>query len=196
VLFVTDFKRPSFENLKKSLVGVSIIGIFLFMSLVRVFIPGDDYFTTEGSGYSLNMFFQRGRCSYEFHDKDMKYNLEQNLTSSEPCEVYKILNNLKKECVDDRPRRLKIEMWGVFTHTTIVDEQNFCKLNFKPFAHNSWIRTSFDKVGLVDPALLNSTQWYIYPFLGELFALYYGLFWIFLTMIFYYLWRKEVDDNK
>ncbi len=162
-----------------------VLLIFCFLSLVRLLIPGDDQVTMEGSGYALNMFNTSYFVKFEYQNSDMK-----ETKGSFPMSYSALLHDIQKNCIDDRPRYLHLSLISQYNIYEVINESDYCKLEYKPFSHNEWIGRDL-KYG-EDLDKLNSSQRLFHSIQTELKFVYSFLFF-FMTILTISKFMKKDD---
>lgn len=148
VLFVLP-EYVSYKKTKNIFIYIFISILFLLQSIAFL-IPWDQKLTLEGNKYGLYMFEANHQCitRYEFFSPDGKSN-SQTTTSKvarDRCDPYTAVEKYKKFCTKNI-ERISITHdhsinGGPFYR--IVDEYNLCNLNYRPFVHNSWIKSELE----------------------------------------------------
>lgn len=145
VLFYNNYEEMNFRKIYKSLGGFIIITVLIFFNLVRVFIPGNDYLTFEGSYLGFNMFQSKKGCQIEYRDKNLVVQkIDYGINSgNQICDPYNVLKNVKLNCPSSSlsadGRYLKVIIHYPNKTYKLVDVKDYCQLEYKAFSHNEWI---------------------------------------------------------
>ncbi len=136
---------------KKSLLGWSYIVLLIVMQLFPKFIPGDEKLTLEGGKFGVYMFESNHQCissAVVYREGSMQEVIFSNPESRHRCTTYMYWLRLKKMC--ERDASVERISWTL-DHSIngdpflrIVDTENVCELEYKPFSHNTWIKTHED----------------------------------------------------
>jgi hypothetical protein len=184
LLFAEYFERIELETFRKNIVATFVLLVFTGLSFVRLVIPGSDMYTTEGSGYALNMF-------NTYHTRlDISGDIDPNVNREEHYYIYPILQRVRGICKDGKAHRLSITFGSIYNKALIVDEPDLCKLEYKPFWRNAWIH---------DPPiaysenlnLLNETQKLFKYYYNEVQMFYFYVFTVNCLFILYKLFEKK-----
>ncbi len=158
ILFYKSYIEMDFSKVYKSFFGLTIVILLVFFNIVRLVIPYEDQLTLEGSFIGFNMFHSRRGCEIIYTDKNMETKIISNklFEDSKYCDPYPILMELQKSCNVPtlnninkdvhQERLLKITVhFSDYSHK-LVDEKNYCKLEYKAFSHNQWINTVIPEI--------------------------------------------------
>jgi len=158
VLFGPLYSATKVPLNKKSIAGwIFILILFIFQS-IPFLIKGDHKLTLEGNRYGLYMFEANHQCvsSATIYYKNGKNASQKKETASarNRCDPYRVWFNLNEICkrssvpVDKISWTLDHSINGSPFYR-IVDIQNACSLTYRPFAHNTWIKTFEDSPEIV-----------------------------------------------
>ena len=185
ILFCEYYERPSADTFRGNSLTTSVFVLFCFLSLVRLIIPGDDQYTMEGSGYALNMFNTATVDVIDYQDK-----LGKNSTSTLFLTGYSgLLQDLQKNCIDERERSLRIDRVSAYDKYEVVNENNYCKLTYKPFWHNDWINP---RLVYQDMSKLNAVQQFILEYKDFIHLSYLTIF----ILLSFLIISKLFSNNK
>jgi hypothetical protein len=204
ILFVEGYRHPNLYQYRRSFAGFFVIFWFSFISFVRILIPGNDYFTAEGSRYALNMFASKYKCVVEFQDRDMnlvdglkKFGTGSMIFTKFPgtfCSPWETLYLAWSECVDERPRSLKITLYSKYFSHVMVDEKNLCNLQYKPFSKNSWVHDStYDQA--FNKSVMNPRELWFFERKDIFFNIYYVIFYMIAFLIIWNTFFKHKKDQ-
>lgn len=151
VLFGLEKERTYLKdlkpNMKTGLNYVLVIALFV-LQFIGILIPGNQKMTLEGNNYGLYMFEANHQCvsSFVVHMKDGE-NITQTNSSADArhrCDPYINMWQLKKRCTPE----VATISW-TFDHSIngeplyrIVDLNDVCTVDYRPFAHNDWINSN------------------------------------------------------
>ncbi len=133
---------------KKSIAGWTLMLTMFGLQFISIIIPGDAKMTLEGNPYGLYMFEANHQCiiknTFYYTNGTNKSETIESVRSMDRCDPYYYYFYNKQQC--DRNNLIKsIKMTmdhsingGPFYR--IVDENDMCKITYKPFIHNPWIR--------------------------------------------------------
>ncbi len=139
---------------RKSIIGWSFITLLVVLQFTpRLIIAGDEKLTLEGNKYGLYMFESNHQCVSEttFFRVDGSTSTRTRINTSARirCNPYTYWFPLKELC--ERDETIEKISWKL-DHSIngdaflrIVDEEDVCKLEYKPLTHNEWIKTVSDK---------------------------------------------------
>lgn len=194
VLYYDGYEKPETKIFRKNSLVVVIIAIFIFLSLYRLVIPGNDALTKEGSSYSMNMFSAFYKQDIEYQDKNMqisKFFPTQDRYGIYFYDFYGLLSYIQKQnCIDEKPRSLKVNLYTTYNSYEMVNEVNYCNLQYNPWRHNEWIGKNI--VYNEDLNKLNKMQLFFYNIKEELVFFYTTLF-IFMSALTISKFFKEKE---
>lgn len=156
------FFGPLFEPFKRlpsirfSFIGWAFILMLFFLQSISYLIPGDRRLTMEGNFYGLFMYEANHQCLAKVKNSEVVLSDTQDANANHRCDPYKILKRSQKSfCrgIDDVKYEIEILHsinGGPFYQ--IVDENNLCALEYKPFSKNEWIKTEETAPALYRPA--------------------------------------------
>ncbi len=144
-----NLPKFAFPKEKKVLAWI-IFMIILFFSQVWVMtgFSGDRKLTLEGNRYSLYMFEANHQCASKItytdkNGKDWSYEYTSN-HAMRRCSPYTIWFFIAHQC---KKYNNEINVLWTYDHSVngspfyrIVDQSDSCKLEYKPFSRNEWIR--------------------------------------------------------
>lgn len=137
---------------KRSLIGWGLVVFLVFMQLTPKMIPGDEKLTLEGNEYGLYMFDSNHQCVSEvvYHYVDDYESTDTNTSSlaRNRCDPYRYWFLYNQICEKDPD--IESISW-TFDHSIngddflrIIDVEDVCSLEYKPFSRNEWIKTHAD----------------------------------------------------
>ncbi|MBP9782759.1 MAG: hypothetical protein KBC50_03460 [Candidatus Pacebacteria bacterium] len=139
-----DKEKNIISSLKKerSYSFFLIIIILFILQFVAIKIPGDQKITLEGNNYGLFMFEANHQCiSTVTFNKIIHTRFSYDARNR--CDPYVYLKMYQKQFCLKGDEKYAWE----FEHSIngnsfqkIIDEPDLCKLVYKPFVHNSWIK--------------------------------------------------------
>ncbi|MCA9366352.1 hypothetical protein KC722_02115 [Candidatus Kaiserbacteria bacterium] len=144
------YQKPPLD--KKSVIGWTFIGLLCILQLTPKMVVGDEKLTLEANKYGLYMFESNHQCivsaEYIYTDGHVDTYMEVHNNPRFRCDPYMFWYRFNHVCEQD-PRLSRIA-W-TFDHSIngdpflrIVDTDNACDLEYKPFSHNEWIKTYTD----------------------------------------------------
>lgn len=148
ILFGIESGGTTLSDIKiniKTLPHFLLILCLFSLQLIGIIIPGNQKITLEGNNYGLYMFEANHQCiySYSITTKDQKV-VTRTTSSADArnrCDPYRILWLLQKKCTP----LVETVSW-TFDHSIngnplyrVIDVENICNLEYKPFTHNNWI---------------------------------------------------------
>ncbi|MEK7627845.1 MAG: hypothetical protein AAB421_00295 [Patescibacteria group bacterium] len=156
---------------RNTLLGYLFLLFLLAGQLTGILIPGDQKKTLEGNYYGMYMFEANHQCFskatvYSTGNTEPIVLARENHVANNRCDPYRYWFPLKTKCMrDDSVARIS---W-TFDHSIngekyerIVDVEDVCVLEYRPFAHNEWIRTDNAQV-LDTPIFKNGFAYDISP---------------------------------
>jgi hypothetical protein len=197
ILFLDDKLKISIRNFKNNFPAIIIFVIFIFLSNVRIFVPYNDSLTKEAI-YGINVFASPYSENVEYLDANLRVqNSGMSVREFDPFDqlrqirniprltsyfpnMYVLIDRIQQNCIDDKPRYLKIKMETFYSSYLVVDEKDYCKLDYKPFSHNKWIKES--RPTFEDLTKLNNTQRFFHAYRPEFELLYTCIFYL---VVFY-----------
>lgn len=149
ILFLSREKSLiTFGTFRKSVAGTLILGAFMAAHLVPLMIKGDVRVTLEGNKYGNYMFRANYQCEsrarFVHSDGRVEEKESTSFYANYRCIPYGHFFYFKQMCAkDDSVARIE---WTFDTSVDgspfmrIVDVEDACALEYKPFSHNEWIR--------------------------------------------------------
>jgi hypothetical protein len=129
----------------KAMPGWSYVLVLMGLQAVPLAIPGDEKLTLEANFYGLYMFEANHQCIVEIKDQDrVLFNISSNAAHYR-CDPYSHwFRATRRYCQSDPDRVLSFRLdhsinGGPFYR--IVDEADLCRLQYKAFSKNDWIKT-------------------------------------------------------
>lgn len=152
VLFGPWYKWTPIPLTKRSLIGWSMVVFLILLQLSPKMIEGDEKLTLEGNSYGLYMFESNHQCIseavYHYAAGDTKTDIRIGNSARNRCDPYRFWFKYNEQCEHD-PEISSIS-WQ-FDHSIngqdflrIVDVDDVCSVDYKPFSHNEWIKTNAD----------------------------------------------------
>lgn len=137
---------------KRSLLGWALMALLIFMQLIPKFIPGDEKLTLEGNEFGLYMFESNHQCishaTYYYTNGQIQQATDTSSLARNRCDPYRYWFYFNQIC--ERSTDIERITW-TFDHSIngadflrIVDTADVCKLEYKPFERNDWIKTHAD----------------------------------------------------
>jgi hypothetical protein len=163
VLFGPWYSKTPVPFTHKSLVGWGFVVVLIFLQFSPKLIEGDEKLTLEGNRYGLYMFESNHQCISSFTtyflDGSFKEQIRVRTSARNRCAPYSEWFNINERC--ERDSTIEKISWR-FDHSIngesflrIVDTQDACNLEFKPFEHNEWIKTHEDKPPVIGKPVMN-----------------------------------------
>jgi hypothetical protein len=149
ILFGPLFQHTHIPFDKKSIPGWIFVVFVCIAQSISILIPGDVKMTMEGNKYGLYMFEANHQCisttNIHYIDGANQVVEKQSESARSRCDPYSYWFRIKTAC--KRDKEVNIISWtfdnsingGPFTR--IVDVEDACTLEYKPFSHNAWIKT-------------------------------------------------------
>lgn len=143
--------RNKFLNYKT----VIILALFSFINFIPNLISKNPNITTEGLDYGFHMINANYQCqtSIDAIDKNNNNIMRKNITSSAPmnrCFVFDIFQQIKSECkkfpIDTKVSWTYWQSRNGSPFYELINEKDACKLSYKPFSHNEWIKYPTDSL--------------------------------------------------
>lgn len=148
MVFFGPFFKPFKEvpNDRAAIPGWLAVGTLFFLQFIPVAIPGDEKMTMEGNFYGLYMFEANHQCQTRYSDGTGNTMLvERESAPRNRCDPWDALQVVRhRYCNNPKaPGPIGLEILhsingGPFYQ--IVNERDACKLTFKPFSKNHWIK--------------------------------------------------------
>lgn len=146
------FFGPLFKPFKavplnlKSLIGWIFIVALFFLQMISHLIPGDEKLTMEGNFYGLYMFEANHQCTVSAYQGSLEIFLTNTENARSRCDIYEYWYRLnRKHCGKNENKDRPISF--VVNHSInggpffeLVNERDLCKLDYKPFSRNEWIK--------------------------------------------------------
>jgi len=148
---------------KRSLLGWSLVTLLVFLQLTPKMIPGDEKLTLEGNGYGLYMFDSNHQCvseaTYHYNNGQTETVSAASSLARNRCDPYRYWFFYNQIC-ERYPDTERIA-W-TFDHSIngddflrIIDVEDVCSLQYKPFSRNEWIKTHSDNPEAVGKPVKN-----------------------------------------
>lgn len=142
---------------RRAIIGWLFVCVISIVQFLPLMIKGDEKLTLEGNMYGLYMFESNHQCISEayvhYESGVIEEGLDIQSSARYRCDPYDIWFRLKLMC-ENRPSIQKIT-W-TFDHSIngdpflrIVDVEDACTLEYKPFRHNEWIKTHEDNPEII-----------------------------------------------
>jgi hypothetical protein len=183
ILFYEHYTEIDLRKVYKSVIGFLIILLMLFFNLTRLFIPLSDYYTYEGAYLGFNMYQSYKGCEIEYIDTNgglKKISIKKG-TGNQACDPYHILMSIKNNCENSTENKsFKIITEYKNETVEIVNEKNYCNLEYKVLSRNEWINPKIVWAKTSDSRLIHNFFLHIGPYLQKI---YFFLF----SIIFFYL---------
>lgn len=149
VVFLSNEEvRIRVRTFMRSIAGTVIVGFFVAVHLVPLFIHGDVRITLEGNKYGNYMFRANYQCESRatFVHTSGRAVVKDSTSffANYRCDPYGHYFYLKQMCVNDET--IERIAWTFDTAVDgspfmrIVNVENACELEYTPFLHNEWIR--------------------------------------------------------
>lgn len=149
VLFLSREPIPiNFRTFKTSIVGSVVVLAFAVVHIIPFMIHGDVRITLEGNKYGNYMFRANYQCEskarFVYEGGRVEERESTSFFANYRCEPYGHFFYFKQMCAKDETIE-RIE-WTFDTSVDgsplmrIVDVEDTCALEYKPFSHNEWIR--------------------------------------------------------
>lgn len=146
IIFIINTNKEHLQNYSLTLKHFFFFCIVLLFSvgqLIPYLIPGDHKITLEGNSYGLYMFEANHQCiSRVTNSITKKEDIQFSYDARNRCDPYAYLYRLQNKYCEGKDSLLS---W-TFDHSIngesfirIVNSQNLCSLQYKPFVHNEWI---------------------------------------------------------
>lgn len=147
VLFGPWFQAPvKIPSGASSVPGWALMGLLLVGQMVPLAISGDQKLTLEGNFYGLYMFEANHQCFGSIGVNGKTVDEFKSGNALHRCDPYGYFSTAKNRyCNPSNTVSLVLNHsinGGPFYQIVNVDD--ICKLEYKPFAHNSWIKTEKD----------------------------------------------------
>lgn len=134
----------SYALRKKDMLAYIFIVLLFICQSIPYLIPGDQKLTLEGNNYGLYMFEANHQCISTVTTGNKDEQISATFDARNRCDPYLYLSAIqKKYCAKN-----SVPLSWTFDHSIngndfkrIVDEPNACALIYKPFTHNTWIKT-------------------------------------------------------
>ena len=156
ILFGPWFEAPKKVPLdRRAIPGWSLVGVLLVAQLLPHMIEGDEKLTLEGNFFGLYMFEANHQC---FGTIKSGERVVRNFNSTNPrlrCDPYEYWFRAKNTFCRSPGQAYSFQMnhsinGGPFYR--IIDEPDLCKLEYKAFSHNAWIKTEKEAAMIGRPA--------------------------------------------
>lgn len=214
--FHQDFniKADIIKDKIKNIPGILFLIFLLFMQMMAYIIPGDHKFTLEGNNYGFYMFEANYQCKNELSINKIPLSVNYTNDARARCDPYVYLQKYQSlYCQNNDTNKIN---WSMISSVNgrpfyqIVSEADLCKLKYKPFSHNSWIKSPTKDTPIIgypdynyyDSSLLsnnseknfisnqeiiknNSLQEYLSAYLTEIKFIYWSLWILVLCFVIY-----------
>lgn len=215
---------PKFNS--RAWMGWLILAGLCFVSFVPRWIPGDKLYTLQGIKFGVGMFDANHQCVsteiIEFEDGHSSTKVFNSGGAMQRCGPYPIFFRLQQIC---RREGVKAVGWKLLSSVNggpfyqMVDVIDACKLDYKPFSSNDWIRdpstgaeirgyprknTHRRKTFSEEPLVYSSPDFFLTPlqeFLRKHLEAIVAFYWTLWALIFTYfilrrlgLWRRSFSE--
>jgi len=148
ILFGPRYTHTPVPLDKKSIIGWLFMLLLFCFQFIPLTIEGDQKMTMEGNQYGLYMFEANHQCItqstiYEKNGESRQL-YRESFSARERCDPYRSWFRIQQLC--KRDSNIATITWQ-FDHSInggafhrIVDTNNACALDYKPFTHNEWIK--------------------------------------------------------
>lgn len=138
LLFIESAVEYKTPKLKQNLFLYLVFFVIFILNILRLFIPGNDFFTKEGSSLGFNMFQDTYTCKVTTIIDSKTY--QESMRALYRCDPYTTFYNKKKLC--DRASSVGLIQVNEdpFFRNEVINESNICNLEYKSFTKNSWIK--------------------------------------------------------
>lgn len=129
---------------RRAVPGWTLAGGLLGLQLLPHMIPGDEKLTLEGNFFGLYMFEANHQCFVTISNKGKIVDRHVSVNPRNRCDPYEYWFRAKNTFCEKSDGG---EYSLTFTHSInggpfleIVNERDLCHLDYRAFAHNSWIK--------------------------------------------------------
>jgi hypothetical protein len=149
ILFLSKEEyKFSMHTIRHSFSGVGILFMFLAVHFIPYTISGNERITGEGNKYGMYMFGANYQCASSagliYADGRIEEQISNSFYAIQRCDPYAHYFFFKQKCGEfNGPESIT---WTFDTSINgsplmrIVDVEDSCSLEYKPFSHNEWIR--------------------------------------------------------
>lgn len=144
-----QYKEPALRvPLARSIPGIVLVLAIAAINLMPSFISKSPNETFEGMNYGLHMFNSNHQClnTVTYYDREGHITGKEEFGSTNSmtrCYPQWTLQRLQKRCVSDGNRL----SWSLIHSKNgepfyeMVQVDDICKIEYRPFAHNKWLKT-------------------------------------------------------
>ena len=129
---------------RASLPGWLLTALLLGVQMFSHTLPGDTKLTLEGNFYGLYMFEANHQCRIRLLDSNKKLlDMRDRTDARDRCDPWLNLTLAQQRYCPANPPPISFAMihsinGGPFYE--IINEPDLCRLHYKPFEHNDWIK--------------------------------------------------------
>lgn len=180
LLFIESKENFELPSIKENLITYSILAYIIILNFIRLIIPGNDYFTMEGSNLGFNMFQHTAKCAVSY-DEDGKP-IQRHMFGLYTCDPYLLYMKRKEYCKDHDKADLRVYTDDGYFTNKLIDEENVCVLKYSAFSRNYWIR---DNPVLKDSVKMSKAQIFVFERYNYFNLFYQVLFFTVIVVILF-----------
>lgn len=159
ILFGPLYRHTPVPYDKKSIAGWVMVALMFPLQFASIMIPGDEKLTLEGNNYGLYMFEANHQCIstitvYDSNGEVFANSTYEGESARNRCNPYN--HWFQAQLVCDAHEQAGSTVAWTFDHSVnggpfyrIVDTNDLCGLEYKPFTHNEWIKTYEDNPEII-----------------------------------------------
>lgn len=145
--FLSEYEEFSFRKIITDSALFVVVLLIICLQILPILIKGDVKITLEGQRYGFYMFDANRQCisikNLYYKDGTTEVLTYENHSGMQRCDPYAEWFSIYSRC---KTKALSKITWTFdmsingSSYYTIVNSDNACLLNYKPFKHNEWIQ--------------------------------------------------------
>lgn len=162
VFYLSEYDKFQFKRIYNNKLLLLLLSLMISLQALPYLINGNHRYTAEGEKYGYYIFNTNKQCitslTITYKDGTKKYMKSSSTDPIQRCDPYRNWFILNKTCeVNQNINNIKwlyyVSLNGSYYHK-VVDTEDICKLKYRPFRHNEWIKD--DVIDFTIPVTKNS----------------------------------------
>lgn len=143
----TPYEKFSFKKIVTDYATVFSLMLLIILQSVPLLIKGDEKITNEGQKYGFYMFDANRQCvsnmTIFYRNGTLATSTYENHQGMFRCDPYQEWFETYLRCRNSEVQRIEWSFNSSIngsSYFTLVNTEDACKLDYKPFQHNDWIK--------------------------------------------------------